>query len=153
MDMTVELPTEPSQIDAADRGERRAVLDMDHEPAVEQVKGAMKDAGFGIATMFSPSTMLNDAVDAEMDPYTVVGACNPNVAVDALAETDGEMGGLFPCNVVVEQQPDGSQLVYHVSIMKVARLVGLAPDSEAWDEIVERTGEHLDEAWAALDQN
>ena len=151
--MTVELPTDPSQIDAGDRGERRAVLEMDHEAAVDHVTAALEDAGFGIATLFSPSTMLNDAVDADMAPYTVVGACNPNVAVDALAETDGEMGGLFPCNVVVQEQPDGTQLVFHVSIMKVARMVGLAPNTEAWEEIVQRTGDHLDEAWAALDQN
>lgn len=151
--MSVELPTDPGRIDAADRGERRAVLETDHETAVDHVRTAMEEAGFGIATMFSPSTMLNDAVEAEMAPYTVVGACNPNVAVDALEETDGEMGGLFPCNVVVEEQADGSQEVSHVSIMKIARLVGLAPNSAAWEEIVERTGEHLDEAWAALDQN
>jgi uncharacterized protein (DUF302 family) len=41
--------------------------------------------------------------------------------------------------------------VYHVSIMRIARLVGMAPDDEAWADIVAETGEMVDEAFAALD--
>jgi hypothetical protein len=35
--------------------------------------------------------------------------------------------------------------------MKIARLAGIAPDSEEWDGIVEETGEFVEEAWANLD--
>jgi uncharacterized protein (DUF302 family) len=151
--MSSELPVDPTAIDSEDRGERRAVLDMDHAAAVDHVRSALTDAGFGVATEFSPAEMLNEKVDAGRDPYTIIGACNPAVADDALTETGGEMGGLFPCNVAIWERADGKQVVFHVSIMKVARLVGLAPDTEAWEGIVERTGEYLDDAWAALDQN
>nr|WP_259518198.1 DUF302 domain-containing protein [Halanaeroarchaeum sp. HSR-CO] len=144
------LPIDPTSLDAADVGEKRTVLEMGHEEAIEHVRTAFTDAGFGVATEFSPSEMLNEKVDAGRDPYFVLGACNPAVADAALAETDGRIGGLFPCNVVVRELEDGRQEVYHVSIMRIARLVGLAPDSEEWADIVAETGAAVDEAWANL---
>jgi uncharacterized protein (DUF302 family) len=61
------------------------------------------------------------------------------------------IGGLFPCNVVVWRERPDRQRVYHVSIMKIARLVGLAFDDDAWAEIVADTGKFVGEAWANLD--
>jgi uncharacterized protein (DUF302 family) len=145
------LPIDPAALDGEDVGEKRATLEMDHEEAVEHVREAFTDAGFGVATEFSPSDLLNEKVDADRDPYYVLGACNPNMADRALTESDNRIGALFPCNVVVWQDEPGRQTVYHVSIMKIARLAGIAPDSEEWDGIVEETGEFVEEAWANLD--
>jgi len=144
------LPIDPARIAASDVGTKRAVLEMDHDEAVEHVREAFVDAGFGVATEFSPSELLNEKVDADRDPYHVLGACNPGVADDALDVTK-DVGGLFPCNVVVWQDDPGRQVVYHVSIMKIARLVGIAPDSDDWQAIVDRTGEYVDAAVANLD--
>jgi uncharacterized protein (DUF302 family) len=47
------LPINPSALDAEDIGEKRATLEMDHEEAVEHVREAFTDAGFGVATEFS----------------------------------------------------------------------------------------------------
>lgn len=148
--MTTDLPVNPATIDPSDRGERRAELEMTHKEAVEHVRGLLKDAGFGIATEFVPSKMVNEKVDAERDPYTVLGACSPAVADDALEETANEIGGLFSCNVAIWETEEGAQVVYHVSIMKVARLVGLAPNTAAWGKIIERTGSALDDVWERL---
>jgi hypothetical protein len=35
--------------------------------------------------------------------------------------------------------------------MRIARLVGIAPDTDEWQEIVDRTGEYVDAAVANLD--
>jgi uncharacterized protein (DUF302 family) len=148
--MQSSLPIDPAAIEPADRGERRTTLEMDHETAVEHVREAFTDAGFGIATEFSASEMLNEKVDAGRDPYHVLGACNPPVADEALDVSENQIGGLFPCNVVVWEEEPGTQVVYHVSIMKIARLVGMAPDSADWEEIVETTGEYVEEAWNNL---
>jgi uncharacterized protein (DUF302 family) len=69
----------------------------------------------------------------------------------ALDASDGRIGGLFPCNVVVSQEEPGLQRVYHVSIMRIARLLGLAPDDDEWADIVAETGERVDAAFANLD--
>ncbi|WP_181685774.1 DUF302 domain-containing protein [Halorhabdus salina] len=144
------LPIDPTEIDSADIGEERATLEMAHEDAIEHVRAAFTDAGFGVATEFSPSELLNEKIDAERDPYYVLGACNPAVADRALDASDGRIGGLFPCNVVIHEIEPGVQEVYHVSIMRIARLVGLAPDDETMTDIIDDTGEFVEEAYENL---
>jgi uncharacterized protein (DUF302 family) len=145
------LPIDPSQLTSEDVGEKRATLEMDHEDAVEHVRETFADAGFGVAVEFSASELLNEKIGAGRDPYYVLGACNPTIADRALDATDNRMGALFPCNVVVWESEPGVQEVYHVGIMKIARLVGMAPDDETMEEIVAETGELVDEAFANLD--
>jgi uncharacterized protein (DUF302 family) len=147
----VSLNIDPSALSAEDIGEKRATLHMDHEEAIEHVREAFTEAGFGVATEFSASEMLNEKIGADRDPYYVLGACNPNMADRALDASDMKVGGLFPCNVVIWEEEPGVQTVYHVSIMKIARLVGMAPDDETMADIVSDTGELVEKAWANLD--
>ncbi|WP_436934785.1 DUF302 domain-containing protein [Halovenus marina] len=144
------LPIDPSQIHPDDIGEAQTTLEMSHEGAIEHVREVFTDAGFGIPVEFSPSEMLNEKIDADRDPYYVLGACNPEVAERALDATDNKLGALMPCNVVVWQEAPNRQRVYHVSIMRIARLVGMAPDDEAMAGIVAETGALVDEAFENL---
>lgn len=144
------LPFDPEAISSGDIGEKRATLEMDHEPAVEHVRETFLEHGFGVPVEFSPSELLNEKVDADRDPYYVLGACNPEMADRAL-DISLRMGGLFPCNVVVWEEEPGVQRVYHVSIMKIARLLGIAPDDATWAEIVDETGDLTEELFEKLD--
>ncbi|OTF01912.1 DUF302 domain-containing protein [Halorubrum sp. SD683] len=144
------LPIDPSRIDPDAVGEAETTLEMGHEEAIEHVREVFTDAGFGVPVEFSPSAMLNEKIDADRDPYYVLGACNPEMADRALDVTDNELGALMPCNVVVWEEEPGRQRVYHVSIMRIARLIGMAPDDEAMADIVADTGELVDEAFANL---
>ncbi|ELZ24471.1 hypothetical protein C477_00880 [Haloterrigena salina JCM 13891] len=159
------LPIDPAQIDPDDIGAKQTTLEMDHEEAIERVREVFTDAGFGVPVEFSPSELLNEKVDrearsasssrtqsddADRDPYYVLGACNPAVADRALDATDGKLGALFPCNVVVWEEEPGRQRVYHVSIMRIARLVGMAPDDDEMADIVAETGELVDNAFEEL---
>ena len=160
------LPIDPDTITGEDIGEKRATLAMDHEEAVHHVREVFEGTGFGFPAEFAPSELLNEKVDrearsasgsrtqsddADRDPCYFLGACNPAMADRALDASGGRIGGLFPCGVVVRQVEPGTQEVYHVSIMRIARLVGMAPDDEAWADIVAETGEMVDEAFGALD--
>jgi uncharacterized protein (DUF302 family) len=144
------LPIDPARIDPDDIGAKQTTLEMDHEDAIEHVREVFTEAGFGIPVEFSPSELLNEKVDADRDPYYVLGACNPAVADQALEATDGKLGALFPCNVVVWEEEPGRQRVYHVSIMRIARLVGVAPDDDEMADIVAETGELVDTAFENL---
>ncbi|APX96642.1 DUF302 domain-containing protein [Natronorubrum daqingense] len=144
------LPIDPAAIDPDDFGEKQAVLEMDHEEAIEHVREVCENVGFGIPVEFSPSELLNEKVDADRDPYYVLGACNPEIANQALDETM-KIGGLFPCNVIVWEEEPGRQRVYHVSIMKIAQLLGTAPENDAWDDILDQTGELTEEAFERFD--
>ncbi|MEF8806430.1 DUF302 domain-containing protein [Natronomonas sp.] len=144
------LPIDPSQIDPDEIGEEQTTLEMGHEEAIEHVREAFTDAGFGIPVEFSVSEMLNEKVDAGRDPYYVLGACNPSVADRALDVTDNRLGALMPCNVVVWEEAPGQQRVYHVSIMRIARLLGMSPDDEEIADIIAETGELVDDAFGNL---
>ena len=143
------LPIDPETLTDEDVGEKRTTLEMDHEEAIEHVREAFVQEGFGVPVEFSPSELLNEKVDAGRDPYYVLGACSPEMADRALDVTK-QIGGLFPCNVIVWEEQPGVQTVYHVSIMKIARLLGIAPDNEAWAEIVDETGDYVEETFEAL---
>jgi len=138
------LAFDPSELDSEDIGEKQTTLEMDHRAAIEHVREVAEATGFGVPVEFSPSELLNEKVDAGRDPYHILGACNPNMADRALDETL-EQAALFPCNFVIWQEEPGVQRVYHVSIMKIGRLVGIAPDSDEWASIVEDTGELVEE--------
>ncbi|MGM0604410.1 MAG: DUF302 domain-containing protein [Halobacteriota archaeon] len=146
------LPIDPAAIDPDAYGETQVTLEMDHESAIERVRTVCDDEGFGIPVEFSPSELLNEKVDADRDPYYVLGACNPAMADRALSATDNRIGGLFPCNVVIWEKAPGEQVVYHVSIMKIARLLGLATDEAEMDAIIEDTGRMVDAVFDRLDE-
>jgi len=145
------LPIDPAALTESDIGEKRATLEMDHEEAIEFVRECCLESGFGIPVEFSPSEMLNEKVDADRDPYYVLGACNPEMADRALDASDKQIGGLFPCNVILWEEEPGRQHVYHVSIMRIARLVGMAPDDETMAEIIADTGEISEELFERIE--
>lgn len=144
------LPFDPAELTEDDIGEERAILQMEHDEAVEFVRECCVETGFGIPVEFSPADLLNEKVDADRDPYYVLGACNPVMADRALDASDKQIGGLFPCNMIIWEEEPGRQHVYHVSIMRIARLVGMAPDNEEWAEIVDDTGELVDECFELI---
>jgi uncharacterized protein (DUF302 family) len=144
------LPIDPAKIDPEDIGEERATLEMAHDEAVEHVRAAFDAAGFGFPVEFPASELLNEKVDAGRDPIYMLGACNPAIADRALEASDMQISGLFPCGVIIWEDESGLQQVYHVSIMRIARLVGMAPDDEEWAGIVEQTGEMVDQAFAKI---
>ena len=144
------LPIDPEELTREDIGERSVTLNMGHDEAVEHVRQTFEEAGFGIPVEFSPSELLREKIDADRDPYYVLGACNPRMADKALDVTKN-IGGLFPCNVIVWEEEPGFQQVYHVSIMKIARLSGMAPDNDEWEAIVGETSEMVEDAFSDLE--
>ena len=145
------LPIDPAAIDPDEYGEQQTTLAMDHDEAIEYVREVCLDNGFGVPVEFSPSEMLNAKVDADRDPYYVLGACNPEMADRALDATERRIGALFPCNMIIWEETPGQQRVYHLSIMKIARLLGLPAAADEMDEIIADTGEMVETVFAELD--
>ncbi|MCK5365886.1 MAG: DUF302 domain-containing protein [Gammaproteobacteria bacterium] len=76
------------------------------DQAIEQVTEALKENGFGVLTTIDVKTTLKNKIDVDFRPYTILGACNPKFAYQALQSED-KIGAMLPCNVVVQQTDDG----------------------------------------------
>ena len=76
------------------------------DEAIEQVTEALKENGFGVLTTIDVKTTLKNKIDVDFRPYTILGACNPQFAYQALQSED-KIGAMLPCNVVVQQTDDG----------------------------------------------
>lgn len=82
--------------------EESVVLDMPFAEALEAVKVAFAESGFGTLTEIDLQQTLHAKVGKEMDRYVIIGACNPRLASAAL-DAEPLIGVLLPCNVVVRE--------------------------------------------------
>jgi uncharacterized protein (DUF302 family) len=84
-------------------------LTVPYEEAIPRVKEALKAEGFGVLTEIDVRQTLREKLGVDMEPYLILGACNPPLAHRALEE-EPEVGLLLPCNVVVRVQGEGSRV-------------------------------------------
>lgn len=75
------------------------------ERAIEMTEAALKDQGFGIISRIDMKDALRAKIGVDFRPYTILGACNPMLAHEALKLED-KVGTMLPCNVVVQAKGD-----------------------------------------------
>jgi uncharacterized protein (DUF302 family) len=90
--------------------------------AIEAAKAALQAQGFGILCEIDVTKSLQEKTGAAFRPYRILGACNPQFALQAL-ETEPQLGLLLPCNVVVQEQ-DGKTVVSAVDAKAMLGVVG-----------------------------
>ena len=78
----------------------------DFDAALARTEEALKAEGFGVLTRIDVQQTLKDKIGADFRPYTILGACNPSLAHEAL-QVEGHVGTMLPCNVVVQDAGDG----------------------------------------------
>lgn len=72
-----------------------------HE-AIARTETALKTEGFGVISRIDIQQTLKSKIDVDFRPYTILGACNPSLAYEAL-QLENKVGLMLPCNVVVQQ--------------------------------------------------
>jgi uncharacterized protein (DUF302 family) len=76
------------------------------DQTIDKVTAALGEKGFGVLTRIDVKETLKKKLGVEFRPYTILGACNPNFAHQALQAED-KIGTMLPCNVIVQETSDG----------------------------------------------
>jgi len=102
------------------------------DEAVERTRAALAEQGFGVLTEIDVAQTLKSKLDADMEPYLILGACNPQLAHQALG-IERDIGLLLPCNVVIRRAGDHT-LVQALDPQVMVSLPGLPALQPVADE-------------------
>ena len=122
--------------------QRSITIDLPYAETVTRTRAALTEQGFGILTEIDVQATMREKRGFEMEPYIILGACNPELANQAL-EVDRSIGVLLPCNVVVSGHGQGSKVqILDPQIM--ATVTGLPALAPVADEASRRLQAMLD---------
>jgi len=76
------------------------------DDAIERITEALKAEGFGVLTEIDIKATLKKKLGKDFRPYHILGACNPELAFQALSAED-KIGTMLPCNVIVQDAGEG----------------------------------------------
>lgn len=117
-------------------------IDVPFDEALPIVKEAFKAHGFGTLTEIDVQATLAEKIGEHVEPYVILGTCNPQLAHRALGVTP-DVGLLLPCNVVVREE--GGRVV--VAALN-ADVIAAVPGLPALQPIAAEAGQRIQ---AALD--
>jgi uncharacterized protein (DUF302 family) len=121
-------------------------LDVPVDEAVERTTAALKAEGFGVLTRIDVDKTLKEKIGVEVEPYVILGACNPNFAHRGL-QAEAELGLLLPCNVIVYRVGDKSA----VSMVDPAQMLGVVDDNPELNALASEVQNGLRKVLAALE--
>ena len=97
-------------------------VDLSQQQAIAAVTAALATQGFGVLTTIDVRATLSAKLGVDVDDFTILGACNPALAHQALT-ADPEIGLLLPCNVTV-RRVGGRTLVQAVDPTELLAVAG-----------------------------
>lgn len=103
--------------------ERSITVDLPYAEAISRTRDALAEQGFGVLTEIDVQATLREKRGLEMEPYVILGACNPVLAHQAL-DIDRSIGVLLPCNVVVSSREGGVTKIQILDPLIMAAVMG-----------------------------
>ena len=121
----------------------RIISDADFESVDARIRAALADKGFGVLTEIDVKSTMKKKIDKDMDGYRILGACNPNMAWQAIG-MEPKVGTMLPCNVILREVEGGVEVS---AVDPIASMAGI--DNDELKGVADRVRGMLGEAVAA----
>lgn len=127
-----------------------AMLPTSFVEALKRAEEELKKEGFGIISRIDIQDALKTKIGVDYRPYTILGACNPALAYEAL-QIEDKVGTMLPCNVVVQEL--GPQKIEVAAINPVASMQAIENDelTKAAREVRTRLGRVIESLGASAE--
>jgi len=102
----------------------RLIDSSDLEEVDRRTRAALASHGFGVLTEIDVQATMKKKIDVDMDAYRILGACNPQMAHQAIG-MEPRVGAMLPCNVILRQVEGGIEVS---AIDPVASMQGIDND-------------------------
>ena len=87
----------------------RVITGADFDAVDERTRTALANHGFGVLTEIDVKATMKKKIDVDMEPYRILGACNPNMAHQAIGY-EPKIGAMLPCNVILRAVDGGVEV-------------------------------------------
>ena len=119
-------------------------IDLGFDEAISKVTDELKKEGFGVLTTIDVKDTLKKKINVDFKKYTILGACNPQIAHKAL-QAEEELGLLLPCNVIVYEK-DNKTTVSFFDPMIMTKLI----NNKKMEPIAKEVKEKLQRVFAGI---
>jgi len=87
----------------------RIIKSNDFEDVDARTRAALAAHGFGVLTEIDVKATMKKKLDVDMTPYRILGACNPNMAHQAIG-IEPRIGAMLPCNIILREIEGGIEV-------------------------------------------
>ncbi|WP_343082292.1 DUF302 domain-containing protein [Ostreiculturibacter nitratireducens] len=87
----------------------RTITGASFEEVDARTRAALQSKGFGVLTEIDVKATMKKKIDKDMPGYRILGACNPNMAWQAIG-MEPKVGAMLPCNVILRETDEGVEV-------------------------------------------
>jgi len=102
----------------------RIIPDASFEDVDARTRAALANGDFGVLTEIDVKATMKKKIDKDMDDYRILGACNPNMAWEAIG-MEAKVGAMLPCNVILRSVDGGVEVS---AVDPVSSMAGIPND-------------------------
>lgn len=97
-------------------------IQADYESAIAALTKALQAEGFGVISTIDLKEKFKEKLDVDFRRYTILGACNPKLAYEAI-QMEPHIGVMLPCNILVQEKEASTIEITAINPMETMQAV------------------------------